>query len=75
MLETDVEDEIIWWKLFDVAESVDGSTWKSYPKLAEVITQMTQDLVGNDIDLDFRTNFDGSAKRSAFIAASSIQMI
>ena len=43
MLETDVEDEISWWQLFDVAESVDGSTLKSYPKLAQFITQMNQD--------------------------------
>jgi len=50
---------------------VDGSTWKSYPKLAEFITQMTQDLVGYDIDVEFRTNFDGSAKGAAFIAASN----
>ena len=28
---------------------VDGSTWKSYV--------MTQDLVGFDIDVDFKTNF------------------
>ena len=50
---------------------VDGSTWKSYPKLAEFITQMTQDLIGYDIDVEFRTNFDGSAKGAAFIAASN----
>jgi len=53
------------------AISVDGSTWKSYPKLAEFITQMTQDLVGYDIDVEFRTNFDGSAKGAAFIAATN----
>ena len=48
---------------------MDGSTWKSFPKLAEFITQMTQYLVGYDIDVDFRTNFDCYAKSADFIAA------
>ena len=48
---------------------MDGSTWKSFPKLAKFITQMTQYLVGYDIDVDFRTNFDCYAKSADFIAA------
>ena len=47
----------------------DGSTWKSYPKMADFIKQMTQDLVGSSIEVQFRTSFDGSAKGAAFIAA------
>lgn len=54
-----------------VAVSVDGSTWKSYPKLADFIKQMTQDLVGYDTEVIFRTNFDGSAKGAAFLAAAN----
>ena len=69
MLKTDIEDEIIWWQLFDVAESLDGSTWKSYRKLAEVRTKMTQHFVGYNIDVHFRTNFDGNAKSADFNAA------
>ena len=52
-----------------ISISADGSTWKSYPKMADFIKQMTQDLVGSSIEVQFRTSFDGSAKGAAFIAA------
>ena len=47
----------------------DGTTWKSYPKMTEFIQTMTQDMVGHDTELQFRTSFDGSSKGAAFIAA------
>ena len=37
--------------------------------MADFIKQMTQDLVGSSIEVQFRTSFDGSAKGAAFIAA------
>ena len=49
--------------------SADGTTWKSYPKMTEFIQTMTQDMVGHDTELQFRTSFDGSSKGAAFIAA------
>ena len=47
----------------------DGTTWKSYPKMTEFIQTMTQDMVGHDTELQFRTSFDDSSKGAAFIAA------
>lgn len=49
--------------------SADGTTWKSYPKMTEFIQTMTQDMIGHDTELQFRTSFDGSSKGAAFIAA------
>ena len=57
------------WISFPKKFLADGTTWKSYPKMTEFIQTMTQDMVGHDTELQFRTSFDGSSKGAAFIAA------
>ena len=56
-----------------VGITFDGSLWKSFPYLADKIRTEANMYIEDDIELQFRTSYDGSAKGAAFIAATSRQ--